>query len=254
MSNKNKIESLLKELFAYSKKTLSFTDIKLKDGTCLRTASDSLTQGDTLTLVGKDGTETPAPDGDHTTTDGTVISIKSGVAETITPGTAPATADKMDTPVTAPESTTGTKMDDATPAQAPATGDNSTDAVNTMDMTKLVETIKNLIDRISSLEEKYSSTSMAVEKMSAQPAAKPFIADPFNEYKEGTVGYELAKFNAEIKAKKQKQSFENIAKANSNTNVKFKSANPLEVKTEKFSAPKEMENPLLGFNGSFSIE
>lgn len=223
MANKTKINELLRELFALSKK-LSFADLKLKDGSILRTTADTFDKGAQVTIVSADGAESAAPEGDVTAEDGTVLTIKSGVIENV--GTAPAPAEeKMEAP--APE--------------APV----EDDSAENLDPSMLMDTIKNLIDRVAALEESYASTSMTVEKMSAQPASKPFSFDPHGDFKfkEGTIGFELEKFKAEKKAKSKANE---LALAKFNEVLKEKKSNKT---TQSFSSSKLD----LGMN-SFTIE
>ena len=93
MDKKTKINELLKELFALSKK-LSFADLKLKDGSILRTTADKLDKGAQVVLVSADGVESAAPEGDVTAEDGTILTIKSGVVENVAAATAPEVKEK----------------------------------------------------------------------------------------------------------------------------------------------------------------
>lgn len=243
-TNKSKVNSLLMELFSLSKK-FAFTDVNLKDGSLLRTADEVLKEGSKVTLVGADGTETKVTDGDLTAEDGSTITVKSEVVEKLTPGASPEAA-KAETPAAPIDETK--KVEASTPeATAPATEDNSAEEVGGMDMTTLIDTIKNLIERISALEQSYSSTKMEVQKMSAEPAAKPFTNSP---YKEGTVGFEIEKFNAERKKKKenQAQAFNKVVSKPAPVAVVVTKK---ENTTEQFSeAPKPT---LDGFASGFSI-
>ncbi len=239
-SNKEKLKGLLKELFALAK-TQKFADITLKDGSILRTADDTLAKGSQVTLVSADGVESAAADGDVTANDGSVITIKSGVVDNLGAAPAPATMaapTAMASPATPTDSTAVPATDDSSDTGSEMDG---------MDMANLVELIKNLVERVASLEGSMSSTSMTVEKMSAAPAAKPFNFDPF---KDGTIGSEVMKYKAEHKAKleqREKQILEFSQKK------KIVSPEKTENRMDKFSGVrKENQAPL--FPGSFSID
>lgn len=249
MTNKEKFTKLLIEAFALSKK-ISFTDIKLKDGSILRTADEALKEGSKVTLVSAEGVETKVADGDVTAEDGSTITIKSEVVEKLNPAPSPE-AQKAETPeatTTAPDAGKKEEKLEA-PVTTPAAEENQN--AEDMDNQMLIDTIKNLIARVAALEESYSSTSLAVEKMSAKEQSKTVVPDTYGDFKVGTVGYELAKFDAERKAKKAKQSMENILKVTKE--VSFKAGNPIENKNEPRVETKEIVNPLLGFNGGFEV-
>lgn len=228
MDNKNIIKEKLKELFALSKK-LSFFDAKLKDGSILRTADEALNKGSKVVLISADGVESEVADGDHTSEDGSVINVKSGVIEAITAPSAEAPAEM------------------AAPAPAPVEGEKAEQSSYDGDMTSLMEIIKNLTDRIAALESSTSDTKMTVEKMSAEPAAKPFNFEPMAE---GTIGAALAKYKADHKEKEElrkKQMME------------FSSKRKPEAKAQEFksnSKPNSTEPKPFNFNfgGGFSIE
>ncbi len=185
MNKTEKIKQLLAELFLASKK-LSFVDVKTSDGCILRTADEALKQGSTVTIVGADGTETAPADGDYTTEDGSVATIKSGVVEVLTPASSdanqPLATDATTAPTATPSETMATADNSApVPAAAPQAEATETDG----DMAQLLEIIKNITDRLSALEEKANQTKMSVEKLAAAPAATAFNA---NTQSKGTVG------------------------------------------------------------------
>ena len=203
MKKEKTIKALLAEIFALTKKE-SFLDAKLQDGTIIRTDDDMFKTGSKVSLLSEDGTISPVVDGDYHLEDGSLLTIKSGVVEVIVPPAADANAPAVDdttaanptvdapagmstepTPVPAMDATTA-------PAETPAE-----ESTETSDMATLVEIVKNLTERVSALEEKLSSTKMAVEKMSALPAAKPFNANG----EKRTVGDYLEAYRAEHKSK-----------------------------------------------------
>ena len=256
MTNKEKIAEKLKELFALTKK-FSFLDINLQDGKgILRTTDATLVKGSPVTLVSPDGTEGVYPDGDTTAADGSVISVKSGVVDAITPPSAAKANEKMEESATRPaakNTTTATPNEkmDAAPAPvdgAPAEQSSYDDVEGGLDMDMLTGIITNLTDRIAALEGKLSDTSMTVEKMSAAPAAKPFNYDPFGE---NTIGSELDKYKAAQKSK---------AKFNQDKMVELskKAATTPTPKAQEFkqnlNMPAKKNSSRDLFGGSFSIE
>lgn len=251
MEKKNKINELLKELFALSKK-MSFADLKLKDGTMLRTTSDTFEKGAPVVLVSTEGVESPATDGDFTVEDGSKITIKGGVVEVAAVAEGEKKDEtKMEAP-TAPASTSNVPA----PAEKKEKMEGELEVEQEIDPAMLMETIKNLIERVAALEESTSTTSMAVEQMSAQPAAAPFVADPHGDFKfkPGTIGYELEKFKAEKKAK-NKANQEAMLKFNAEVAAKnaAKENKTTTNKTESFSGvPNKFFD--LGMNGGFSVE
>lgn len=223
---------LLRQLFAISKK-FSFFDAKIKDGTLLRTPDEALKQGSAVKLVGKDGVEIEVADGDYTTEDGSIVTVKSGVVDSINMPKAEAAAEmatttnnvaevkQADEKVACAEPTTEPDAVDAGPAES-----------TELDPKMLLETIKNLVDRVAALEANISDTSMAVEKMSAAPASEPFNFDPMSDFKVGTIGYEVEMFK---RAKREKEA---------KTKKDLLEFNSKRVKPDAqvFSAPKQNKN------------
>lgn len=241
MKNKeNKLKDLLKELFALAK-TEKFADITLKDGSILRTSDDTLVKGSQVKLVSVDGVESEAPEGDVTSNDGSVITIKSGVVDSITSAPLP-TEDPsaMSVPVVAPKTETA-------PSAEIEIETETEKEMNSMDMENLLTLMKNLVERVAALESSISSTAMTVEKMAAAPAAKPFNFDPYGE---NTIGSELEKYKAEHKAKasaREKALLEFSSKRKVETPMEFSA-----IKTNKVN-PSTNNAPIL-FPGSFSID
>lgn len=201
---KKELTDKLKELFAYTKK-LSFFDVKLKDGSILRTDDEALNKGSKVVLISVDGVESPAPEGDLTSEDGSTINIKSGVVDAITAAAMPVANATM--------ADAGTTVDSTSTPAAPATGASTTpDTADNSDIASLMDCIKNLTDRVAALESATSDTKMTVEKMAAQPAAKPFNFSPMDA--EGTIGGEIAAYKAAHlkKESERKMQFENFAK------------------------------------------
>lgn len=174
---KEKFRDLIKEL-----KNENFTDVQAADGTTYRIeGSGPAAQGNKITCIGADGTETPAPDGPVTLSDGTSVVVKNGVIDSITPASSDATAapatDTKPTPNTPPADTATPAMA-ATPADsaAPLTVDNNApqDAQTSTSSTdpKVIEALQMIMDRLDALESKSSETTMAVEHMSSQSGLK----------------------------------------------------------------------------------
>lgn len=241
MKNEKTIKQILKELFLASKREI-FTDASLQDGSIIRTDDDMLKVGSKVTLVSQDGTATPVADGSYTLEDGSILVVKSGVIDSITPAAAgtdaPAPADTTGANPTSDEPASmdavPTPVDGITPEQDAEQPAPSAPAADSDDVSQLIEIIKNLTDRVSALEEKVAGTKMAVEKMSAAPAAKPF-----NEAAKPLSAIEfLAKFNAEKRAKtdKNKTNVEEVSKSiTKETPIVFSKAN----------APKEAAKPVV---------
>lgn len=258
-STKDKINKLLKELFALAKH--KFTDVKLKDGSILRTPDDTLIKGSKVVIVSPEGVESAAPEGDVTSDDGSTITIKSGVVDNLAQAaanvpiedTAAVPANKA-MKIPAQEA----KMDAtavAVPANPDAAGDAATDIdsqVDGMDMVGLIELIKNIVERVSALEApEEDPTVMAAQKMSAAPAEKPFNFDPF---KEGTIGSELFKYKENHKtnqARIEKQLLElskkRMAPVKINKAENFATQTPSVMNINK---PKRG----ISLGGSFSID
>ncbi len=245
-SNKDKVNKLLKELFALVKH--KFTDVKLKDGSLLRTPDDTLIKGSKIVLVSPEGVESAAPEGDATADDGTVITIKSGVVDNIAAkpieDTAAVPANKAEK-IPAQEA----KMEVPTTEEVKEKASEDVGAeVEGMDMVGLITLIKNLVERVAALEGE-KETAMAVEKMSANtPAAKPFNFDPF---KEGTIGAELAKYKTDHKTNQsriEKQLLEFSKKRMAPVTL-----NNAAAATQNFSA-SPVNKPKISLGGSFSIE
>lgn len=252
MESKEKtIKTLLKELFAISKREekydfkvthKNFTDAKSIDGSILRTPDATIVAGSKLTIIGTDGTEVPAPVTDYTCEDGSIISVKTeGIVDSITP--APAVAD-------APVAVATT---DATPAPAPVdnmaaapiSGDTAQDVmalapnknedVFTADDAKaLMETIKNLTDRIAAIEEKVHNTNMTVQKMGAMPGAEPINKSAIKSIL--PAGLELMRADYKKKELASQNNFDKV----SNIKVQFSKETPSVKKdeTKKFVLPK----------------
>jgi len=51
---------------------------ELEDGTKVASPADNFSEGAELYIIAEDGTETPAPDGDHRLSDGTLITTLDG--------------------------------------------------------------------------------------------------------------------------------------------------------------------------------
>lgn len=99
MSRIEKLNILKEKL----KSILSFSDIKeekmldalLQDGTKVRVDGETLEVGAAVFVVAEDGTEQPAPDGEHVLEDGTTIVVIEGKISEIRPIEAEKVEDKM---------------------------------------------------------------------------------------------------------------------------------------------------------------
>ncbi len=240
MKKEKNIKDLLKELFLLTKKEV-FTDASLADGSTIRTDDSEFKVGSKVSLVGADGTVTPVVDGDYTLTDGSKLTCKSGVIESIIPASPDASAPMADD-ATGVMDAVPAPVDGMVPVQDADQPAPSAPAADGDDIASLVEIIKNLTDRISAIEEKVSSTKMAVEKMSAAPAAKPINSSVTGK---GTVGDYLTEFKKEYAAK-QKRNLDNVLKMSANKKVDapmvFTKANAAPV------AKTKIELPFGGFN------
>ncbi len=249
MKKEKTIKALLAELFLLTKKE-SFLDAKLSDGSIIRTDDDTFKTGSKVSLISEDGSVTPVVDGDYTLEDGSKITCKAGVIESIVPPTPTTTPDASTADATGvnPVIDAPAVMTDATaPVMAPVETP-AVESTEDSDMATLIEIIKNLTDRVSALEEKISSTNMAVEKMSSAPAAKPFTSTA-----KGTVGDYLEAYRNEHKAK---------TKAASDRILTFftdKPAKETPLVFTKTTGPVAESKPVnkkdidLGFGKSFSI-
>ncbi|HWY35506.1 MAG TPA: hypothetical protein VNX68_12745 [Nitrosopumilaceae archaeon] len=244
MNKKDKITEKLKELFALTKK-LSFYDCTLADGSILRTEDDAIGKGSKVTLISKDGVSSEVADGDVTSSDGSVITVKSGVVDSIAPASPEKANEKMEEVDPNPASK-GLKSKMAVPHIDDVSEIKEAEDAP-MDMDMLEGVIKNLVDRIAALESKISDTSMTVEKMSAAPAAKPFNFDPHGK---NTIGESLDAYKAEHKAKiaareKQMMDFHAEKRVSVKPEAQTFSSNSTEIKKKPFD---------FNFGGSFSID
>ena len=161
----SKFDKLLKELFAVIKQ--KFADAELKDGTCLRSEGE-LTTGSKVTLITADGAAMEATDGEYELKDGTVVTIKSGVIDSITDSSNPTPTDEPMVKIPKPSKDDN---DTANVIQDAATPDSD-------DM--LAQVIQDLTDRVAALEAaigaqvaQSAEMSKTVEKFAAAPGAEP---------------------------------------------------------------------------------
>lgn len=226
MKKEKTIKQLFAEILALTKKE-AFFDAKLSDGSIVRTDDEAIKQGSKLTLISEDGVVSPVADGDYTLEDGTKITVKSGVVEAIVAAEATTSEDASVADATTVNPTVdapAVMADTTAPTEAPA----ETSAPAEGDLAQLLEILKNLTDRVASLEEEIKGTKMSVEKMAAAPAAKAFNSNSGNKE---TIGDYLAKYKAEHQAK-QKANLERV--------TKFKSE-VVKPDAQKFSAtPKNV--------------
>jgi hypothetical protein len=196
MTKKETIYQKLKELFSLTAE--KFDDATLKDGSILR---GDMKPGAKMQLVSADGTVNDAPDSEYECADGTKISIKGGVIDTITPAVAavdgtPAMADATEVkPVDEPMAKE-TKIPaiiekneaDATPAvETPAA-----DTDSEMDG-MLPQIVADLADRVGALEKALGDAKMAnmemskqLEKFAKEPAAKPIVRTQSQKFERET--------------------------------------------------------------------
>lgn len=81
-----KLEDAFKKLSKFAEDTATkFVDAKTKDGQALQIEGDTIAPGAKVMVVGQDGTPAPAPDGELTLEDGTIITCKGGLITEITP-------------------------------------------------------------------------------------------------------------------------------------------------------------------------
>lgn len=274
MTNKDKVKSLLKELFTITK-NFSFLDAPLNDGkTSIRTTDETVKEGSPVQLVGGDGAVTDVKDGDYTLADGSVLSVAGGKVSAVKAASTDA-ALAVEAPVApvaaADEEDAEDEEEMAKKGHGPEV-DMDADALGSV-----VEAIKALSDRLAAIEDKVSTTKMEVEKMnevlnegeeSSTVASLKAVG-----YSQGTIGHTIEKY----KSLKKNRKFENLKALNSLRGTpmkekdmkrfsnqesdskiveKFRTAPKVEkeeTRTEKFSAPASTSNIELGFgNMSFS--
>lgn len=170
--NTEKVFGMLKELFSLTKE--NFAEAKLADGSTLRSDSD-LIQGAKVSLVGADGTVTDAPDGDLVLEDGTKVTIKGGVIDTMV------AAEAAPVEATATDTVEPAKMEDAPAVEAaPAetTEAPAEEAKEATDLGMLTDLVNQLTERLAAVEAQLGESMAAttemksqVEKFSKEPAA-----------------------------------------------------------------------------------
>lgn len=177
-----KIFEKLREIFNLTKE--HFADCTLTDGSILRSEGDMI-EGAKVSLVGADGTVTAVPDGDLVLSDGTKITVKSGVIATLIAPAAPAEA--TPTPADATAAPEAPAAMDATPAEtAPAAESVPTDAPAATeedsygDLAAVADAVNQLASRVAALENALNDAMTANTEMSkkleafaATPAATP---------------------------------------------------------------------------------
>lgn len=85
--------SKLKELFSEAPveeaPKIEMTEATLKDGTKVK-VSGGIAQGSKITLVNADGSEQPAPNGEHILDDGSILTVTDGIIDSVVPASEPA--------------------------------------------------------------------------------------------------------------------------------------------------------------------
>jgi len=132
-----------------------FLDAKLKDGTVLKIEGDMLAEGAKVVVITADA-ELPAPDGTHELEDGTKIETKDGIIAVVTE-----LAEEVD----------GVELPEL---EVPAIDEPMEMESEIMDMLK--EFVKKMGEKMSQMEQSYSSLQNDFNEFKKQPAAKK-IAD-----------------------------------------------------------------------------
>lgn len=155
-----KIKTFLNEEVASEETAL--VDVKTDDGTIL--SFDALEVGKEIFVVDQAG-RTPAPDGDYNLEDGTLITVKDGLIETVT---APAEAPETETPEV--------EVEVETPAPAPAEMMSLEDL--TSKVKKLEEDNVQLAEIVKQLAETLNTQNFKEEvKMSMQKNQTPEVVE-----------------------------------------------------------------------------
>ncbi len=167
-----KLTALTKELFEVAPELapLEMMEATLKDGRKVK-VSGELAEGSSVLLVAEDGSEMPAPDGELVFEDGSVITVKDGMIESVVP---------------------------VTPEAAPEVG--MTEEFNQLksSYTELEEKYKALLaesikskeesvslrKEFSKLKEVQAATLKVVEELAALPAEEPTEKKPIGFSKE----------------------------------------------------------------------
>ena len=135
-----------------------FVDAKLVDGTVVKVAGDSLAEGAKVVVVTADA-EIPAPDGTHELEDGTKIETKDGVIVKV---------------MEVADDAEGGEVPEAPEAEVPAVDAPMGMSHEMLDMLK--EFVKKMGEKMSEMEQSYSSLQNEFNAFKKEPAAKK-IAD-----------------------------------------------------------------------------
>jgi len=135
-----------------------FVDAKLVDGTVVKVAGDSLVEGAKVVVVTADA-EIPAPDGTHELEDGTKIETKDGVIVKV---------------MEVADDAEGGEVPEAPEAEVPAVDAPMGMSHEMLDMLK--EFVKKMGEKMSEMEQSYSSLQNEFNAFKKEPAAKK-IAD-----------------------------------------------------------------------------
>lgn len=147
-----------------------FANATLKDGTKVKATGKGLEVGSKM-FVDKDGTDLPAPDGDHELSDGTLVTTKDGEIVSIeTPSEEQGPGEKDETAAEEKhESPAEEGIEEASPA-AKATADIPVHPYMNEMMDMLKEFINSASEKMAQMEEQYSSLSSEFNQFRKEPA------------------------------------------------------------------------------------
>ena len=131
----------------------NFLSVVLEDGTNLTVEGDELVVGAVVTVSNEDS-EIPAPDGEYTLEDGTMIAIVDGKIESITP------------------------KEDETPEDTPEViPEAAAEEVTDTTMVELVDLVKLLIEKLGEMGVKVTEMEAEIKEFGKTPAGGPIKYD-----------------------------------------------------------------------------
>jgi hypothetical protein len=172
---KSNFAKKLKELFSIAtanetKKTETFLDQKLSNGTTITTNGPAFTVGAKIQTKTDDGTVSEVPDGTYTlSSDNSEIVVKGGIIESITPASQKAAAPASPAASAANAPATPAPADLATQPNPAVTIENDGDTPLNMDM--ITKILSDFNDRIAALENAAGDTQKMKSELEAFKAA-----------------------------------------------------------------------------------
>lgn len=257
MTNKqNDIMKKLRELFELTKK--KFADVKAQDGSILRVDGD-VAVGSKVCIISEDGAITEIPDGDHTLEDGTVLTVKSGVIENITPAEEEMTTDtsglKPAVDEVGKKKKVDTKKDETTGSTMSVNVVDPEIEPQNFDWDMIAEIITDLSNRVSALEQALGSTQAENTDLKKQFAAfkKAPAAEPATYTKRSLLDVIKEENKSNSKANKELKFAEAFAKTRNKTTA---SSNFAEVVPNNKINTAPRNNPFefgSGLSNGFSV-